>query len=61
MILVTIMDHYLLFAMLFMQLRGELGYSVADVALYLGGTNSCVTRFVASGQKPDVDDLITKL
>ncbi len=28
---------------------------------YLGVTNSCVTRFVASGQKPDVDDLITKL
>ena len=28
MILVTIMDHYLIFAMLFMQLRGELGYPV---------------------------------
>ena len=39
----------------------ELGYSGADVARYLGVTNSCVTRFVASGQKPDVDDLITKL
>ena len=58
MILVTIMDHYLIFAMLFMQLRGELGYSGADVPRYLGVTNSCVTRFVASGQKPDVDDLI---
>jgi hypothetical protein len=39
----------------------ELGYSGADVARYLGVTNSCVTRFVASGQKPDIDDLITKL
>jgi hypothetical protein len=39
----------------------ELGYSGADVARYLGVTNSCVTRFVASGQKPDVDNLITKL
>jgi hypothetical protein len=39
----------------------ELGYSGADVARYLGVTNSCVTRFVASGQKPDADDLIKKL
>ena len=39
----------------------ELGYSGADVARYLGVTNSCVTRFVASGQKPDVEDLIKKL
>jgi predicted transcriptional regulator len=39
----------------------ELGYSGADVARYLGVTNSCVTRFVASGQRPDVDDLIKKL
>jgi len=39
----------------------ELGYSGADVARYLGVTNSCVTRFVASGKKPDVDDLIRKL
>ena len=39
----------------------ELGYSGADVARYLGVTNSCVTRFVASGEKPDVDDLIRKL
>ncbi len=36
----------------------ELGYSGADVARYLGVTNSCVTRFIASGKKPDVDDLI---
>jgi REP element-mobilizing transposase RayT len=39
----------------------ELGYSGADVARYLGVTNSCVTRFVASGKKPDVDDLIRKV
>jgi len=39
----------------------ELGYSGADVARFLGVTNSCVTRFVASGTKPDVDDLIKKL
>ena len=39
----------------------ELGYSGADVARYLGVTNSCVTRFVAAGQKPDVEDLIKKL
>jgi chromosomal replication initiation ATPase DnaA len=38
-----------------------LGYSGADVARYLGVSNSCVTRFVASGKKPDVDDLINKL
>ena len=36
----------------------ELGYSGADVARYLDVTNSCVTRLVASGKKPDVDDLI---
>jgi len=39
----------------------ELGYSGADVARYLGVTNSCVTRFVAFEQKPGVDDLIKKL
>ena len=39
----------------------ELGYSGADVARYLGVTNSCVTRFVASGQRPDIDDLIRML
>ena len=31
------------------------------VARYLGVTNFCVTRFVASGQKPDVYDLIYHL
>jgi REP element-mobilizing transposase RayT len=39
----------------------ELGYSGADVARYLGVTNSCVTRIVASGMKPDVDDLLELL
>jgi predicted transcriptional regulator len=39
----------------------ELGHSGADVARYLGVTNSCVTRFVASEIKPDVDDLIEKI
>jgi hypothetical protein len=39
----------------------ELGYSGANVARYLGVTNSCVTRYVASGKKPDVADLIKKL
>ncbi len=39
----------------------ELGYSGADVVRYLGVTNSCVTRFVSSGKKPYVDDLIRKI
>jgi len=39
----------------------ELGYSGADVARFLGETNSCVTRFIASDKRPDVDDLIRKL
>jgi hypothetical protein len=30
----------------------ELGYSGADVARYLGVTNSCVILFSTSGQKP---------
>lgn len=32
----------------------ELGYSGADVARYLGVTNSCVTRFVSTGRKPKI-------
>ncbi len=39
----------------------ELGYSGADVARNLGVPNSCVTRFVASRQQPDIHDLIRKL
>ncbi len=32
----------------------ELGYSGAEVARYLGVTNSCVTRSVSSGGKADM-------
>jgi REP element-mobilizing transposase RayT len=39
----------------------ELGYSGADVARYLGVTNSCVTRIVASDTKPPVEDFIQDL
>lgn len=33
----------------------ELGYSGAEVARHLGVTNSCVTRFLSSGEKPDIE------
>jgi putative transposase len=36
----------------------ELGYSGAEVARYLGVTNSCITRFIASGEKPDIEGLM---
>ena len=39
----------------------ELGFSGADVARFLGVTNSCITRFVSAGIKPDVDDLVDQL
>ena len=39
----------------------ELGYSGAEVARYLGVTNSCVTRIVASASRPPVDELIKAL
>ena len=35
----------------------ELGYSGAEVARYLGVSNSCITRFIASGEKPDIEGL----
>jgi putative transposase len=35
----------------------ELGYSGADVARYLGVTNSCVTRLILAGRMPDIDDI----
>ena len=35
----------------------ELGYSGADVARYLGVTNSCVTRLISSGSKQDTDNI----
>ena len=39
----------------------ELGYTGAEVARYLGVTNSCVTRIVASDTKPDVGNLLENL
>lgn len=36
----------------------ELGYSGAEVARALGVTNSCITRFIASGEKPDTEGLL---
>ena len=35
----------------------ELGYSGAEVARYLGVTNSCVTRMISTGRKQNVDDI----
>ncbi|MBW2589751.1 MAG: hypothetical protein JRD71_03360, partial [Deltaproteobacteria bacterium] len=39
----------------------ELGYSGADIARYLGVTNSCVTRMISTGSKPDLDDINIEL
>jgi hypothetical protein len=39
----------------------ELGYSSADVARYLGITNSCVTRMISAEKKADVDDINIEL
>ena len=39
----------------------ELGYSGADVARYLGVTNSCVTRSISSGKRPAVKDYINQV
>ena len=36
----------------------ELGYSGAEVARHLGVTNSCVTRFLSSGEKPDIEGVL---
>lgn len=36
----------------------ELGYSGAEVARHLGVTNSCVTRFLASAEKPDIEGIM---
>ena len=35
----------------------ELGYSGAEVARFLGVTNSCVTRIVAIGKKPSIEGI----
>jgi len=39
----------------------KLGYSGADVARYLGVTNSCVTRMIAKEEKPNIDDINLEL
>ena len=39
----------------------ELGYSGADVARYLGVTNSCVTRLISTGQMPEIDGINLEL
>ena len=39
----------------------ELGYSGADIARYLGVTNSCVTRTISAGLKQDIDDINLEL
>jgi REP element-mobilizing transposase RayT len=39
----------------------ELGYSGAEVARYLGVTNSCITRSVSAGKPPGIDDLVANL
>jgi hypothetical protein len=41
-----------------------LNFSLVKIVIaaeIIGGTNSCVARNVASGKKPDVDDLIEML
>jgi len=35
----------------------ELGYSGAEVARFLGVTNSCVTRIISKGKKPDYKNI----
>jgi len=39
----------------------DLGYSGADIARYLGVTNSCVTRMISAGRKQDIDDINLEL
>ncbi len=39
----------------------ELGYSGADVARYLGVTNSCVTQMISTGKKQARDDINLEL
>lgn len=36
----------------------ELGYSGAEVARHLGVTNSCITRFLSFGERPNVEGLL---
>jgi REP-associated tyrosine transposase len=39
----------------------ELGYSGADIARYLGATNSCVTRILSAERKQDIGDINLEL
>jgi hypothetical protein len=39
----------------------ELGYSGAEVARYLGVTNSCITKSVSSGKKPGMKDYVNQV
>jgi REP element-mobilizing transposase RayT len=39
----------------------EMGHSGADVARFLGVSNSCITRFIAKGERPQIDDLLVRL
>jgi REP element-mobilizing transposase RayT len=39
----------------------EIGYSGAEVARHLGVSNSCITRSLTSGRRPDVDPLLERL
>jgi hypothetical protein len=41
---------------------GKPGYSGAtDMVRYFGMSNSCVTRMLSTGVKPDVDDIVLEL
>jgi REP element-mobilizing transposase RayT len=39
----------------------EIGYSGADVARHLGVSNSCITRSVATGSRPDLGALLEQI
>ncbi len=39
----------------------EIGYSGAEVARHLGVSNSCITRSVATGSRPDVGALLDRI
>lgn len=39
----------------------ELGYTGAEVARYLGVTNSCVTRMVLAAKKQELDEIDIEL
>jgi putative transposase len=47
-------------AMSWLGVRG-LGYSGADVARYLGVTNSCVTRMISTGKERDIKNISLEL